>query len=138
MKRYFLEGTATDRSTDQNGFALIEVLMAMVIFTVGILALAGLQVTTINGIAAARMQTEATAIGARIVERLRSLPFDHEDLEPTVRPHSLTATGSRSYAVDWTVRVDTPVNGTKTVWITVIPFNKINGRQVTINTIIAE
>ncbi|MEN8753071.1 MAG: prepilin-type N-terminal cleavage/methylation domain-containing protein [Desulfobacterales bacterium] len=138
MKRDLLEGTATDRSTSRNGFALIEVLMAMVIFTVGILALAGLQITTINGNAAARMQTEATAIGARIVERLRSLPFDHEDLLPTVHPHSLLASGSRPYVVNWTVRADIPVNGTKTVRVVVIPLNKINGRTATIDTIIAE
>ena len=67
--------------------------MAMVIFTVGFLALAGLQITTISGNAAARMQTEATAIGARIVERLQSLPFNHDDLVPTVTPHSLPASG---------------------------------------------
>jgi prepilin-type N-terminal cleavage/methylation domain-containing protein len=138
MKRDLLEETAMDRSTDRNGFALIEVLMAMVIFTLGFLALAGLQITTINGNAAARMQTEATAIGARVVERLRSLPFDHEDLLLTVRPHSLPASGSRPFTVDWTVRADIPVNGTKTVRVTVIPFNKINGRTVTISTIIAE
>ncbi|MGA9262288.1 MAG: hypothetical protein WBV95_09965, partial [Desulfobacterales bacterium] len=118
--------------------ALIEVLMAMVIFTVGILALTGLQITTISSNAEARMQTEATAIGARVVERLRSLPFDHDDLVPKVHPHSLPASVSRPYTVVWTVRADTPVNGTKTVRVTVTPFNKINGRTVTISTIIAE
>ena len=138
MRRDFFERVATNRATDRNGFALIEVLMAMVIFTVGILALTGLQVTTISGNAEARMQTEATAFGAKVVEQLRSLPFDHDDLVPTVHPHSLPASGSRPYTVDWTVRADTPVNGTKTVRVTVTPFNKINGRTVTISTIIAE
>lgn len=138
MRRDFFERVATDRATDRNGFALIEVLMAMVIFTVGILALTGLQVTTISGNAEARMQTEATAFGAKVVEQLRSVPFDHDDLVPTVHPHSLPASGSRPYTVDWTVRADTPVNGTKTVRVTVTPFNKINGRTVTISTIIAE
>jgi type IV pilus assembly protein PilV len=138
MSQDFFERVATDRSADRKGFALIEVLMAMVIFTVGILALTGLQITTISGNAEARMQTEATAIGARVVEQLRSLPFDHDDLVAKVDPHSLSASGSRPYTVDWTVRADTPVNGTKTVRVTVTPFNKINGRTVTISTIIAE
>lgn len=138
MKRFLFERVTTNRLTDQKGFTLIEVLMAMVIFTVGILALAGLQITTISGNAAARMQTEATAIGARVVERLRSLPFGHDDLVPMVHPHSLPASSSGPYMVDWTVRADTPVNGTKMVCVTVIPINKINGRRVTINTIIAE
>jgi type IV pilus assembly protein PilV len=138
MSQDSFERVATDRSADRKGFALIEVLMAMVIFTVGILALTGLQITTISGNAEARMQTEATAIGARVVEQLRSLPFDHDYLVPKVYPHSLPASGSRPYTVDWTVRADTPVNGTKTVRVTVTPFNKINGRTVTISTIIAE
>ena len=138
MKRDVFERVMTDRSTDRKGFALIEVLMAMVIFTVGILALTGLQITTISGNAEARMQTEATAIGARVVERLRSLPFGHDDLVPTVHPHSLPPSVSRPYTVDWTVRADTPVNGTKSVRVTVTPLNKINGRTVTISTIIAE
>lgn len=138
MKRDLFERVATDRPTDRNGFALIEVLMAMVIFTVGILALTGLQITTISGNAEARMQTEATAIGARVLERLRSLPFDHDDLVPTIHPHSLPAIGNRPYTVDWTVKAGTPVNGTKSVRVTVTPFNKINGRTVTISTIIAE
>ena len=138
MRRDFFERVAMDRSTNLNGFALIEVLMAMVIFTVGILALTGLQVTTISGNAEARMQTEATAIGVRIVEQLRSLPLDHDDLVPKVNPHSLSASGSRPYTVDWTVRADTPVNGTKMVRVTVTPSNKINGQTVAISTIIAE
>jgi len=138
MKRDLFKEAPTDRSTDRKGFALIEVLMAMVIFTVGILALTGLQITTIRGNAEARMQTEATAFGARVVERLRSLPFGHDDLVTTVHPHSLPASGSRPYTVDWTVIADIPVNGTKTVRVTVTPFNKINGRTVTISTIIAE
>jgi prepilin-type N-terminal cleavage/methylation domain-containing protein len=138
MRQDFFERVAMDRSTDRKGFALIEVLMAMVIFTVGILALAGLQITTINSNAAAWMQTEATAIGARIVERLRSLPFDHEDLLPTVHPHSMPASGSWPYTVSWTLRADIPVKGTKSVRVTVIPINKINGRTAKIDTIIAE
>jgi type IV pilus assembly protein PilV len=138
MRRDFFERVMTDQSTDRKGFALIEVLVAMVIFTIGILALTGLQITTISSNAEARMQTEATAIGARVVEQLRSLPFDHDDLVPMVRPHSLPASASQPYTVDWTVRADTPVNGTKTVRVTVTPFNKINGRTATISTIIAE
>ena len=135
--------TFSDRAMEgeteaREGFALIEVLMAMVIFTVGILALAGLQVTTIGYNAAARMQTEATAIGALTIERLRSLPADHEDLAPTMLPHSLPLTIGRPYLVGWTVMADTPVTGTRTVRVMVTPSNKVNGRPVTISTIIAK
>ncbi|MFZ0612383.1 MAG: type IV pilus modification protein PilV [Desulfobacterales bacterium] len=138
MQPKFSEKVADNGTAERRGFALIEVLMAMVIFTVGILALAGLQVTTIGYNAAARMQTEATVIGARVVERLRLLPADHDDLVATNRPHTQPLNIGLNYAVAWTVRADTPVTGTRTVRVTVTPVNKVNGRAVTISTIIAK
>ncbi|MFZ0243598.1 MAG: prepilin-type N-terminal cleavage/methylation domain-containing protein [Desulfobacterales bacterium] len=138
MQLNLSERRARDGAREPNGFALIEVLMAMVIFTVGILALAGLQVTTISCNAAARMQTEATAIGARVVERLRLLPPGHGDLAATVRPHTQPPSIGRHYAVAWTVKADTPEIGTRTVRVTVTPVNKVNGRPLRISTIIAK
>lgn len=138
MKRDLVERTAAVGSTYPNGFTLLEVLAAMVIFSMGILALAGLQITTINGNARARMQTEATAIGVRTLERLLSLPFDHDDLLPTADPHWLPASASRPYTVGWTVTDATPLSGTKRVRVTVTPVNTVNARLVTISAIFLE
>jgi type IV pilus assembly protein PilV len=123
---------------NQEGFTLIEVLIAMAIFAVGILALAGLQVTYIGGNASAQMQTEATALGAQVIEHLKSLPFDAAELDSAANPHQPPAGGSGPYDVRWTVADNTPVNNAKTIAVTVTPINRVNGRRVNISTIIAE
>ena len=123
---------------NQEGFTLIEVLIAMAIFAVGILALAGLQVTYIGGNSSAQMQTEATALGAQVIEHLKSLPFDAAELDSAANPHQPPAGGSGPYDVRWTVADNTPVNNAKTIAVTVTPINRVNGRRVNISTIIAE
>ena len=122
----------------QEGFTLIEVCIAMAIFAVGILALAGLQVTYIGGNASAQMQTEATALGAQVIEHLKSLPFDAAELDSAANPHQPPAGGSGPYDVRWTVADNTPVNNAKTIAVTVTPINRVNGRRVNISTIIGE
>ncbi|MGA8239090.1 MAG: prepilin-type N-terminal cleavage/methylation domain-containing protein [Desulfobacterales bacterium] len=128
----------TTAKNNQEGFTLIEVLIAMAIFAVGILALAGLQVTYIGGNASAQMQTEATALGAQVIEQLKSLPFDAVELDSAANPHQPPAGGSGPYDVQWTVADNTPVNNAKTIDVTVTPINRFNGRRVNISTIIAE
>lgn len=135
-QKYILMRTTVEGN--QRGFTLIEVLVAMAIFAVGILALAGLQVTYIGGNASAQMQTEATALGAQVVEHLMSLPFDAAELDSAANPHQPPAGGSGPYDVRWTVADNTPVNNAKTIDVTVTPLNRVNGRRVNISTIIAE
>ena len=88
----------TARDNKEEGFTLIEVLIAMAIFAVGILALAGLQVTYIGGNASAQMQTEATALGAQVIEHLKSLPLK---LRNWIRRRTLT--NHRQVEVDRTM-----------------------------------
>ena len=128
----------TKNKDNQEGFTLIEVCIAMAIFAVGILALAGLQVTYIGGNASAQMQTEATALGAQVIEHLKSLPFDASELDPSANPHQPPAGGSGPYDVRWTVTDVPTVNNAKTIDVTVTPINRVNGRRVNISTIIGE
>ncbi len=123
---------------NQAGFTLIETLMAMAIFAIGILALAGLQVTYIGGNASAQMQTEATALGAQVIEHLKSLPYDAPELDPNGNPHQPPAGAGGAYDVRWTVADNTPVNNTKRIDVAVTPANRFNGRRVNIATFIGE
>jgi prepilin-type N-terminal cleavage/methylation domain-containing protein len=123
--------------TDKRGFTLIEVMVAMAIFAVGILALAGLQTNYISGNAQARLKTEATALGGHVIEQLRSMPFDAPDLDPATNPHQPPAGSTGPYDVQWSVTDNTPVNNTKMVTVAVTPVNR-NGRPVRLSTIIAE
>jgi hypothetical protein len=101
------------------------------------LALAGLQVTYIGGNASAQMQTEATALGAQVIEQLKSLPYDAAELDSAAaaNPHQPPAGGSGPYDVQWNVE---EVDNIKTIDVTVTPKNRFNGRTVNISTFITE
>ena len=92
------------------GFTLLEVLIVMAIFSIGILAVAAMQMTSTKGNASARRMTEATALAEKQIENLMLLPYDHADLDPANNPH-VSAQGP--YSVNWNVtEIDLDSNGT--------------------------
>jgi type IV pilus modification protein PilV len=103
------------------GYTLIEVLIAMSIFAVGFLAVASMEIMSISQNAHARMQTEATAMAVDRLERLMALPYDHTDLNELNNPHRVMSEG---YTVEWVVEDDVPINATKSVKITVSAANR--------------
>jgi len=64
------------RDHGQGGFTLIEVMVALVVLTVGILSLQRMQVSAIQGNATAQRLTSGTSWAADRAERLFSLPYN--------------------------------------------------------------
>mgnify|MGYP001059670332 CR=1 FL=1 len=64
--------TANSRKRRNQGFSLIEVLVAVVIMSVGLLALASLQLHVIRSSAEAKTEAAAATIGKDQIEALRS------------------------------------------------------------------
>ena len=106
---------------DIKGFTLIEVLIVMAIFSIGILAVAAMQMTSTKGNASARRMTEATALAENQIENLMQLTYDHADLNPANNPHPGPQGGP--YAMTWNAtEIDLDADGTndsKTVDVTV-------------------
>lgn len=75
------------------GFTLIEVMVALVIFSFGILAILGMQVTAIRGGYQSQNLTEAARIGANMIETI--VAQDYADVKT-----DSTAVGK--YTVNWT------------------------------------
>ena len=123
--------------TDTRGFTFVELLVVLGIFAIAVLAVAAMQVTSINTNASARMSGEASALAANQVEALMALPYNHSDLDPDpdANPHQVT-TGA--YTVNWDVTLsDISGNGTndsKTINVTVQCTNP-NARDVSIQYI---
>jgi len=61
---------------NHNGFSLLEVLVSMAIFSIGLLALLGLQITAIQANAISTRLTEATYLAQTWISYLQTLKFD--------------------------------------------------------------
>ncbi|MGE5256957.1 MAG: type IV pilus modification PilV family protein [Hyphomicrobiales bacterium] len=93
------------------GYTLIEMLMAIAIFSIGILAVFSMQISAINGDAAARMRTEATIMASELAEEEMSLIYNN------VVPEGPTKVGVYTWKID--VQNDSPMRSTKTINVTV-------------------
>lgn len=59
----------------ENGFSLLEVLIALVILAIGLLAIAQMQITAIKGNAYGSEMTSASSLASNTLERLMALPY---------------------------------------------------------------
>lgn len=79
----------------QNGFSLLEVLIALVILAIGLLAVAQMQITAIKSNAFGSSMTAASSLAANTLERLMGLPYADVALTPTgAPPNAPLTTGS--------------------------------------------
>lgn len=121
-------------SADRSGFTFVELLVVLAIFTIAVLAVAAMQVTSINTNASARMSGEASALAANQLEALMTLPYDHSNLDPG-SSHEVV---SGPYTVNWEVTMsdidDDGTNDSKTIKVTVQCANP-NAKDVSIQYI---
>ncbi|MGD8991823.1 MAG: type IV pilus modification protein PilV [Desulfobacterales bacterium] len=91
------------RLSGSRGFTLIEVLISMAIFAIGILAVTTMQMRSINQNASARLQTEATNLAADWMEQLLALPYDDPWLDEANSPYQVQR---GSYTIRCTIEED--------------------------------
>jgi type IV pilus assembly protein PilV len=107
----------------KDGFTLIEVLVAVSIFAVGLLAIAALQTSAIRMNSTGDRLTELSTIGIDKYEELMSLPFTDPQLVvggPYTDPNP-----PAGYTVIWTVVQDILVANAKDITLTVTGKGKI-------------
>jgi len=92
----------SNSKTDEKGFSLIEVMIALAIFSIGILGVASMQILSVNYNTHARRTTEGTSWGVERMERLMTLRYDDADLSaaPADNPHTVTR---GIYNITWNV-----------------------------------
>jgi prepilin-type N-terminal cleavage/methylation domain-containing protein len=76
-----------------NGFSLIEVMVALMILTVGLLAIAGLQITSIQGNSFSSRVTQASILAQNKLENLRNLSYDDPKLTGGQPAEQITKSG---------------------------------------------
>jgi len=125
------------KTNSQNGFTLIEVLVAIALLTIGILGAATMQIAAIDGNNMAIRLTGAATWGEDTLETFMGLPYAHADLvddsnaganagvtglDNTDVAGSLADGGpvvQDGFTVFWNVADNYPVFGTKTIRVIV-------------------
>jgi prepilin-type N-terminal cleavage/methylation domain-containing protein len=102
----------------EQGFTLVEVMIALAIFSIGILGVAAMQTSSVTGNASAMGYTEGSTWAMDQVERLLNLPYTHANLDPASSPFSTTSPDG-VYTINWTVTQPGPIPKTKQVVVTV-------------------
>jgi prepilin-type N-terminal cleavage/methylation domain-containing protein len=106
------------RHTASSGFSLIEVLIAMVVFAIGVLSLAICIPLGTHKIDTAGNQTHASELAAQRAEALLITPYGDNDLTAGVHTDANNPVDGQYY-IDWTVTDDAPVKACKRVVVQV-------------------
>ena len=94
----------------QKGFSLVEVLVSVVIMSVGILGVAGLQVLSLQQNRSSLFRSEALMLGSDMLDRMRANPlvnyagFDFTDLPPSAtscEDDSCTPAQMKDFDIAW-------------------------------------
>ena len=115
------------RMKDQKGFTLLEVLISIIILSVALLALAGLQVISIRGNSFGGTMTEAITLARDRIEDMK-----RDDWDNVVCGRDTQVARGISYARNWVVQM---VGQTKEVTVTVSWDN--GNHQVSLATTLA-
>jgi len=135
------------------GFTLLEVMIAMAILAVGLLAIAGMQIIAIRANAQSREVTEAITLATRHLDYLKSLPYNDPALDDTEETNNDNLTDTQNvdhsdpnnpingkYNRIWNVADSTPNPNTKTVMVIVSWLSGPNqiSKQVQFPTVISK
>ena len=112
----------------QDGFTLIEVLIALTIFSVGLLAIAAMQTSAIRMNSTGNRLTELSTVGIEKFEQLMSLPSTNAQLAAGTWKDPSPPPG---YTVTWTVVQDAFAANTRRITLTVTR----NGEMLRIRSI---
>ena len=116
------------------GFTLIEVMIALVILSIGILALVKLQISAIQGNTLSQNMTTAVSLAEQRVEQLKNTPY--AQIPPS---ESVTVTAAnRNFTRQVTVTDSSPLLNTKTVSVLVTWKDKAKTHTVPLIVIIAK
>ena len=108
------------RLSNQNGFTLLELLIALTILTIGLLGLAGLHIAAIQGNVSGFKISTATAVAQERIEELKAL----DAADPALSAGAHADDGNQvvqgiTYNRSYTIQDNTPVSGTSTMTLTI-------------------
>jgi type IV pilus assembly protein PilV len=118
----------------EGGFTLVEIMIALVVLSVGLVALAGLQISAIRGNAFSKRMTTAVSIANARIEQIKSTSYANIQSESSTQVTASNMTFTRQV----TVTNNSPLSNTKTVNVTVTWSDGSKSHSVPITTIVSQ
>jgi type IV pilus assembly protein PilV len=122
----YIQKSAIKKSQKDQGFTLIEVLIAISIFAIGLLAVATMQISAINVNSTAGQITTRMTWAQDKLEKLMAMPYSDPWLQDLGDPPSgMDSAGnvhqetSDGYIISWAVTDNNPVPNTKMITVSV-------------------
>ena len=115
-------------------FTLIEVMIALVVLSIGLIALAGLQVSAIKGNNFSKRITIAISIVDDRIEQLKNTPYADIQVEPAT---NLTVS-NMNFSREVIVTINNPLPNTKRIDVTVRWIDGAKSYSMPISTIISK
>lgn len=100
------------------GFSLVEVLIALIVFAIGVLGLAMVIPAGTKRVSKAGQQTRASQLAAMRAEQLLTTPYDDSDLSAGTHTDGANPHDGRYY-IQWNVTDNSPIASCKRVTVTV-------------------
>ena len=135
------------KESKEEGYTLVEILIAIAILAFGLMAVATMQVTAIKSNAIASGISQGLTLGQAKVEELMNLSYDHPDLSDTDGDATAglnhTVEGDDSYndppethgryTIYWNVAVNEPVTDSKTIRVIVTWTEKGRNKRIALD-----
>ncbi len=137
---------------DQCGFTLIEIMIAMAVFAIGILAVGTMQISAVKGNSSASGLTDAIVVAQNQMEELMSLDDNDSKLKDTDNDGAAglndasagssdgmaapyTGSTGISYNIFWNIAVNSTVTNAKQIRVIVQWRQNGNTRSVSIDSV---
>lgn len=120
------------RRFGNDGFSLVELMIAITLLGVGVLSLAGLFPIAMQRVSGGDLESRATFHAQSKIEELKRTSWTN--LVAT----AASDTVETAYVRNWTVQVDTPVVGMKQVQVTVTWSDKNGPRNVSLSSFLSD
>lgn len=93
--------------SDQRGFTLVEVMIAMVILLIGMLGVMGMQYYAVSGNTSSREMRVATSLSQQVIEQFKATPYANLGaFAPDPIPANIALSGGVNYVRSWWVVPD--------------------------------
>lgn len=127
MKMKFYNSRIPCGISNQNGFTLLELLIALVILSIGLLGLAGLHIAAIRGNMSGFKISEASAVAQQRIEEIKAINMASSLLSAGSHNDGNIVVQGITYNRSYSVSDDTPVKGTSTIIFTVSWVEPVTG-----------